>query len=51
MLRITDQGKDAMLKALPLWEEAQAWIIGQIGEERWKAMLGDWSELAALAQK
>ena len=51
MLKITGPGRVALEKALPLWEEAQAWIIGQLGEDRWRAMLGDWSDLVAVVGK
>jgi DNA-binding MarR family transcriptional regulator len=51
MVRITEQGQEVLAKALPLWEEAQAWVIGQIGYERWQAMLGDWAALVSLARQ
>ncbi len=51
VVRITDKGQQALDRALPLWEEAQAWVISQVGDDRWRAMLGDWSELVALVRK
>ena len=51
MLSITAQGKDALIRALPLWEEAQAWVIGQLGQGRWQRMLGDWSDLVSLVRQ
>jgi DNA-binding MarR family transcriptional regulator len=51
MVRLTEQGQDTLAKALPLWEEAQAWVINQIGQERWHTMLDDWAALVALAQQ
>lgn len=51
MVRLTEQGQDALAKALPLWEEAQAWVISQIGQERWRAMLDDWAALVSLARQ
>ncbi len=51
LVRITQRGREALDTALPLWENAQAWIIGQLGEERWRAMLGDWTSLVALAHQ
>ena len=51
VLRITERGLDAMFMAVPLWEEAQAWVISQIGEERGRIMLGDWSEIGSLVRK
>lgn len=50
IVKITEKGQDALLKALPLWEEAQAWVISQLGEDRWRAMLADWNELASLVR-
>ena len=51
MVRLTEQGQEALAKALPLWEEAQAWVISQIGQERWHAMFDDCVTLAALARQ
>jgi DNA-binding MarR family transcriptional regulator len=51
VVTITKAGKSALFQAIPLWETAQAWIIEQLGEERWKGMLADWTELASLANK
>jgi DNA-binding MarR family transcriptional regulator len=51
VVRITERGQDALAQALPRWEAAQAWVISQIGEEHWQAMLGDWAALVSLAQQ
>ncbi|MBO0793744.1 MAG: MarR family transcriptional regulator [Ktedonobacteraceae bacterium] len=51
MVRLTERGQDALEKALPLWEDAQEWVISQIGQERWRAMLGDWATLVALTHQ
>jgi DNA-binding MarR family transcriptional regulator len=51
MVRLTERGQDTLDKALPLWEEAQAWVISQIGQERWHVMLNDWAALVALAHQ
>jgi DNA-binding MarR family transcriptional regulator len=51
LVKITETGLDALLKALPLWEEAQAWVINHIGEDRWRAMLADWKELASMVRE
>lgn len=50
MVNITEKGENALQKALPLWEEAQAWVISRLGEDRWRAMLGDWNELVSLSR-
>jgi DNA-binding MarR family transcriptional regulator len=41
---LTAKGRRAAAVALPLWEKAQAQILGSLGEERWASLLG---ELAA----
>ena len=51
VVRITEQGLDALSKALPLWEEAQARVISQMGENRWRTILGDWTEMVALVHQ
>lgn len=50
VVSITQQGQRALARALPLWEEAQAFVISRLGEERWRAMLGDWSDLVSLVR-
>lgn len=50
VLRLTDQGAERLAVARPYWEQAQACVIGQIGGDRWRTMLGDWSELATLTR-
>jgi DNA-binding MarR family transcriptional regulator len=49
MIKITRKGQNTLMKALPLWEAAQAWVISYLGEDRWQTMLVDWNELSALA--
>ena len=51
LLRITEAGQRALQRAYPLWEEAQAWVIGQLGQGRWQRMLGDWSDLVSLVRQ
>jgi DNA-binding MarR family transcriptional regulator len=51
MVKITEKGQEVLLKAFPLWEEAQAWVVSHIGEDHWRAMLADWNELASLARE
>ena len=48
MVNITEKGREALLKAIPLWEQAQAWVIERLGEDHWKTMLADWNELVSL---
>ncbi|HVU11774.1 MAG TPA: MarR family transcriptional regulator [Phototrophicaceae bacterium] len=49
VLRLTDQGTAALRRALPLWEQAQAAVIRQVGEDRARLMLADWADLSSLA--
>ena len=51
LLRLTDRGEEALSKVVPLWKEAQAFVIDRLGEDRWRAMMGDWAELVALARR
>jgi DNA-binding MarR family transcriptional regulator len=48
VVNLTEQGMAMSARALPFWQQAQAWVIEQIGEERYRTMLGDWSDMAAL---
>ncbi len=43
-IALTSKGRKAAAVALPLWEVAQAGLVGGLGEGRWVALLG---ELAA----
>ena len=45
---LTDAGEDALRRATPLWHEAQDAIAEKFGEDRWRRMLEDMTELAAL---
>jgi DNA-binding MarR family transcriptional regulator len=44
---LTVLGKSTLDQALPLWDEAQREVIARLGEDRWRAMLGDWADLVA----
>jgi DNA-binding MarR family transcriptional regulator len=44
-IALTEKGRRAAAAALPLWEKAQAEILGGLGQKRWAALLG---ELAAV---
>jgi DNA-binding MarR family transcriptional regulator len=44
-IALTEKGRRAAAAALPLWEKAQAEILGGLGQKRWAALL---SELAAV---
>src|SRR5713226_6567418 len=44
-IALTEKGRRSAAAALPLWEKAQAEILGGLGQKRWAALL---SELAAV---
>ncbi len=41
LVKITEAGKDAVQKALPLWNQAQQRVVGSVGAKRWAAMAKD----------
>lgn len=45
---LTRNGGALLRRALPLWERAQARIVGGLGDERWRGMLTDLSATVAL---
>ncbi len=47
---ITEQGQNALMAAIPLWETAQAHIEKGLGEERMGSLLKDLSDLTSLAR-
>jgi DNA-binding MarR family transcriptional regulator len=44
-IALTEKGRRTAAAALPLWEQAQAQILGGLGQKRWAALL---RELAAV---
>jgi DNA-binding MarR family transcriptional regulator len=51
VVTLTTQGERALAKALPLWRQAQARIVGRLGAGRLARLQGDLSELVALARR
>ncbi len=49
-IRITPQGEEALLKAYPYWEKAQANISDGLGPERWKQLLDALAATVSLAR-
>jgi hypothetical protein len=49
MVRLTRQGREAIARAYPLWQRAQARIVHGSGQDRWQVMAGGLEEVAALA--
>lgn len=49
MVRLTVQGREAIARAYPLWQQAQARIVQGSGPDRWQLVAGGLEEVAALA--
>ena len=49
-IAITSKGRDALARALPLWQEVQARLALGLGRSRWRGLLGDLGETVKLAQ-
>tara|TARA_Y100000588_G_scaffold366701_1_gene432712 strand:- start:460 stop:816 length:357 start_codon:yes stop_codon:yes gene_type:complete len=47
---LTEAGRDALRRATPLWHQAQDAIAEKFGVDRWRRMLEDMTELAALIE-
>lgn len=47
---LTEQGEQALAKAIPLWEKAQAHIIENMGEERFQTALKEVAEIIKSTQ-
>ena len=49
VVRLTRQGRQAIGRAYPLWQRAQARIVEGSGPDRWQAVASGLEEVAALA--
>jgi DNA-binding MarR family transcriptional regulator len=49
-IALTEKGRRAAAAALPLWEKAQAEILGSLGTKRWEALLGELEAVKASIQ-
>jgi DNA-binding MarR family transcriptional regulator len=49
LVRLTRQGREAIARAYPLWQQAQARIVEGARPDRWQAVAGGLREVAALA--
>lgn len=47
---LTDLGREALVKALPNWQKAQANVVKGLGEERWKALQEELSAVVSVAR-
>ena len=50
VVELSREGRGALAKALPLWEQAQSRIVEGLGKERLDNMLKDLSALVELAR-
>lgn len=48
---LTDRGREALTKALPLWKKAQASVVRKLGQERWKSLQAGLLEVVSLSSK
>ncbi len=48
MVTLTNQGREALVKALPLWEQAQTRFVSGLGCERLNTLLADLSDVVSL---
>lgn len=51
LVTLTAQGKEMLEKAMPLWEQAQAKMLGELGPEKSQKLLELLSEVVMIAQK
>ncbi len=49
MISLTNRGREALKKALPLWEQAQKRVVSGLGHNRWDTLLMDLSDVVSLA--
>lgn len=47
---LTDQGREAVAKAYPLWLKAQRHVVKSLGEERWQALRQELSAVVSLTR-
>lgn len=45
---LTPHGKEALAQAIPFWEQAQARVVDELGEEWRRGLLGNLSDLVSL---
>lgn len=51
VVTLTASGREALAKAILLWEQAQASVVDGLGQNRWSTLLSDLSDTVLLAQK
>lgn len=47
---VTPRGREAVVKATPCWERAQAHVVGQVGAEHWRILREELNMMIALGR-
>ena len=50
-LTVTPRGREAVAKATPCWERAQAHVVGQVGAEHWRILREELDLVIALGRR
>lgn len=50
-IALTERGRAALVRGLPLWQEAQVRVVQGLGEERWKSLHEGLSAVVGLTRK
>jgi len=50
LVALTSNGRERLMTALPLWQQAQQQIVAQFGADRFATLLADLSSMVALTQ-
>jgi len=48
---VTPRGREAVAKATPCWEQAQAHVVGQVGVEHWRILREELDMVIALGRR
>jgi DNA-binding MarR family transcriptional regulator len=48
---VTPRGREAVAKATPCWEQAQARVVGQMGAEHWRILREELDMMIALGRR
>ncbi|PIG94994.1 MarR family winged helix-turn-helix transcriptional regulator [Gloeocapsopsis sp. IPPAS B-1203] len=51
VVSLTEKGQAALVKALPLWKQAQTKVIEELGQDRWQALLSNLSDTVSLLRE
>lgn len=51
LVTLTEKGRRARDKAIPLWEQVQHQVIKQLGEKKWRNFMTDLTEVLDIARK